>query len=207
MYNRFNIQCSRREGTMSLDQPLERARELVQAGKNEEARELLEPLIKEDRHDISVWQLYAETWPKPKDKIRVWELCLRHNPGNVEAEQALASLGSRQEEKTKTKSAGETQPRNTGSKRSSPWLLWVSIGLLVMVAAFAVLAVRNAAPQGPAEYRHSRPVEYYLYVSGSMGPAEQDWTAGISGRDMQRRKALSCCVPVFPATRVDFAWM
>src|SRR5512147_541443 len=101
---------------MSATLQLERANELVQAGKNEEARELLEQLIKEDRHNISVWKLYADTWPKPKDKSRVWELCLRHNPSNPEAEQALALLMPNASKKR----------RNGGSSRipMSQWLMW-----------------------------------------------------------------------------------
>jgi predicted esterase len=123
--------------------------------------------------------LYADTWPRSKDKIRVWELCLRHNPGNPEAEQALAALGARQAEKIKIKSDRELPPGRSGSKRS---LLWGSIGLLAVVAVFAVMTVRNATPKDPAEYRHSQPVEYYLYVPKAYSE-DREWPlfVGVHG--------------------------
>jgi hypothetical protein len=159
---------------MSAAQQQERAQELVQAGKDEEARDLLEQLIKEDRHNIPAWKLYAETWPKPKDKIRVWELCLRHNPSNPEAEQALALLVPNASKKR----------RNGGSSRIpvSQWLMWGSIGLLAVVAAFVVLAVRNDTPKDPSQYLHTQPVEYYLYVPKKYS-ADQEWPlfVGIHG--------------------------
>jgi hypothetical protein len=166
---------------MSVALQLERANELVQAGKNEEARELLEQLIKEDRHNISVWKLYADTWPKPKDKSRVWELCLRHNPSNPKAEQALALL----------KPTASKEMRNGVYARIpiSRWLMWGSIGLLAVIAAFAVIAARNATPKDPAQYRHTQPVEYYLYVPDDYS-TDQEWPlfvgihgAGGTGRD------------------------
>jgi phospholipase/carboxylesterase len=182
MYNPFVIHYSRRDGTMSASQQLERANELVQAGQYEDAQQLLEQIIKEDRHDIPAWRLYTETWPKPKDKIRIWELCLRHNPGNAEAEQALASLGAKQAGKIKIKPDRESHPGRSGSKRSSQWLLWGSMSLLAVVAVFAVLAVRNASPKDPAEYRHSQPVEYYLYVPKAYS-SDQEWPlfVGVHG--------------------------
>jgi predicted esterase len=159
---------------MSAAQQLERASELVQAGKNEDARELLEQIIKEDRHNIPAWKLYAETWPGQKDKIRVWELCLRHNPSNPEAEQALALLLPNATKKSRT-GGGSSIP-------VSQWLMWGSIALLTVVAAFAVFAARNATPKDPAEYRHDQPVEYYLYVPQKYS-ADQEWPlfVGIHG--------------------------
>ena len=74
------------------DDRLERAIGLVQSGKRESARELLELILKEDRHSIPVWHWYAQTWPNDADKIRVWEICLRYNPENQLAQEALRDL-------------------------------------------------------------------------------------------------------------------
>jgi predicted esterase len=65
---------------------------------------------------------------------------------------------------------------------SSPWLLWISIGLLTVAAIFAWVLVKNSAPKDPQEYRHVRPGEYYLYVPKAYS-AEQEWPlfVGIHG--------------------------
>ncbi len=160
------------------DQHLQKAMEQIQSGKMEEARALLEQIIKDDRHNIAAWQAYAETWPHTKDKVRVWELCLRHNPGNLQAQQAVAVLAPHKKLQEETP-AREKRP---SERRSYPWLLWLSIGLLAAVAVAAVLAVRNSKPKDPAEYRHVQPVEYYLYVPDAYTD-EQDWPlfVGIHG--------------------------
>jgi dienelactone hydrolase len=146
------------------DDRLEWAIGLVQSGKMEAARELLELILKEDRHSIPVWHWYAQTWPKDADKIRVWEVCLRYNPENQLAQEALRDLKFLQSKQIST----ETQiPVPRASRRGAsppPWLLWVSIGLLTGVAIFAWVLVKNSAPKDPQQYKHVQPVEYYLYV-------------------------------------------
>lgn len=160
-------------------QNLQQAAELVKAGKIEEARKILELIIREDRHDISVWQVYADTWPSPKDKIRVWEVCLRHNPMNQQAQQALAQLPSSKEI---AQPKADASPAERGRTTSTPWLLWISIGLFIIVAAVAVVGVKLMSPKDPAEYRHTTPVEYYLYVPESY-TADKEWPlfVGIHG--------------------------
>ena len=167
------------------NQRLEQAIELVQSGKTEEARELLELVIKDDRHNITAWQWYAETWSKPKDKIRVWEVCLRYNPANQQAQQALDLLTSSQPGMDHARSNHEiiSPAKVSGTAtRSFPWLLWVSIGLLMAVAVLAVLTVRNSAPKDSAAYRHTQPVEYYLYAPKAYS-SDREWPlfVGIHG--------------------------
>jgi predicted esterase len=165
---------------------LEHAIELVQSGKTEEARGLLELAIHEDRSDIAAWQWYAETWPTSKDKVRVWELCLRHNPTNQQAQQALALLNSVSPSKPNARIKTEyvqAASRDDGVQtRSFPWLLWLSIGLLFVVAVLAVFVVKNSEPKDPANYKHTQPVEYYLYVPKTYS-ADQEWPlfVGIHG--------------------------
>ncbi|HEX5839392.1 MAG TPA: hypothetical protein VFY26_16265 [Anaerolineales bacterium] len=160
------------------DQRLEQAIEQIQAEKVEEARALLEQVIKEDRHNIAAWQAYADTWPHTRDKVRVWELCLRHNPVNLQAQQAIAVLAPHK----KIQEANPAREKQPSKRRSYPWLLWLSIGLLAVVAVAAVLAVRNSTLKDPAEYRHVQPVEYYLYVPDAYSD-EQEWPlfVGIHG--------------------------
>ena len=164
------------------DDRLERAIGLIQSGKKESARELLELILKEDRHSIPVWHWYAQTWPKDADKIRVWEVCLHHNPENQLAQEALRDLNFIQSKpisaETKNR-APQASKRGTGSL---PWLLWVSIGLLTIAAISAWALVKNSAPEDPQQYKHAQPVEYYLYVPKAYS-AEQEWPlfVGIHG--------------------------
>lgn len=164
------------------DQRLEQAGELVSLGKIEEARQLLELVIREDRHNLAAWQLYADTWPKAKDKIRLWEVCLRHNPGNLQAQQALATLTSNPKQGTQPKTELTSSVSDRRGTTSTPWLLWISVGLFAIVAILAVVVIRMSAPKDPADYRHTQPVEYYLYVPEAY-TADREWPlfVGIHG--------------------------
>jgi len=159
---------------------LGQAIELVKSGKTEEARQLLELIIKDERSNISAWQWYAETWQKPKDKIRVWELCLRENPWNPHAQQALELLKPEPSKKLKTETVSPVN--SIERERSSQWLLWTSIILFILVAGLAIIAVKISQPKDPAQYRHTQPVEYYLYVPKAY-KADHEWTlfVGIHG--------------------------
>jgi pimeloyl-ACP methyl ester carboxylesterase len=167
------------------DQQLDQAIELVKSGKIEQARVLLEQVIKDNRNNITAWEWYVQTWSKPKDKIRVWELCLRHNPGNPKAQQALEFLNS-DRHSTDTQPKAETTSYassfDTEKSRSSQWLLWASIGLFIVLAGLVVLVVRLSSPKDPADYRHIQPVEYYLYVPKAYS-ADKEWPlfVGIHG--------------------------
>jgi len=152
---------------------LQQAIKLVQAGNLEIAREQLELIIKADRNTIAAWHWYAQTWPKASEKVRVWETCLRYNPGSQLAQEALRDL--------KPSSPGETSPGTNlpalvvkPQTHSSPWLVWASIGLLAVVAVFAWMAVRNSPPKDPQQYKHVQPVEYYLYVPENYS-GDRDW--------------------------------
>ena len=164
------------------DERLERAIGLVQSGNMEAARELLELILRDDRHSIPVWHWYAQTWPKDADKIRVWEVCLRYNPENQLAQEALRDLKFLQPNQINTET--RIPVPQASRRRTSPlsWLLWISIGLLTGVAIFAWVLVRNSVPSDPQQYRHVQPVEYYLYVPKAYS-ADQEWPlfVGIHG--------------------------
>jgi predicted esterase len=164
------------------DDRLERAIGLVQSGKRESARELLELILKEDRYSIPVWHWYAQTWPKNADKIRVWEVCLRYNPENQLAQEALRDLNFIQSKQISTETKKPVSQTSKMRISSLPRLLWVSIGLLTAAAIFAWVLVKNSASEDPQQYKHIQPVEYYLYVPKAYS-AEQEWPlfVGIHG--------------------------
>jgi dienelactone hydrolase len=164
------------------DDPLERAIGLVQSGQIEAARELLELILKEDRHNIPAWHWYAQTWPKAADKMRVWEVCLRHNPENPLAREALRDLNFSQPGKINVDAKIPIAKTANPKTSSSSWLLWVIIGMLTIAAIFAVVLVKNSEPKDPQQYKHVQPVEYYLYVPDAYS-ADQEWPLfiGIHG--------------------------
>ena len=155
------------------DDRLEQAIGLMQAGKIEDARKLLELIIKDDRNNIQAWHWYATTWPQPSDKLRVWEVCLRYNPSDQLAQEALKDLKFSQSKKADPEKITSARVVQTQT-RSSQWLVWVSIGLLTGIAIFAWMAVRNSAPKDPQRYKHVQPVEYYLYAPENYS-ANQEW--------------------------------
>ena len=155
------------------DDRLEQAIDLMQAGKIEDARTLLELFIKDDRNNIQAWHWYAATWPKASDKVRVWEVCLRYNPTSQLAQEALKDLKFMQPKKTEPETIIPSRTVRTQT-RSSEWIVWVSIGLLAGIAIFAWVAVRNSAPKDPQQYKHVQPVEYYLYVPEAYS-ADREW--------------------------------
>ena len=160
------------------DDRVERAIEFVQSGNMEEARELLEQVLKADRTDILAWHWYAQTWQNRSDKIRVWEACLRFNPASPQAQEALRDL----------RPSGkpiETRIPASAEKASTRWaqvVLWAGVGLLAILAAFVVVFLKKSTPQDPAEYRHTQPVEYYLYAPRKYS-ADREWPlfVGIHG--------------------------
>ena len=162
------------------DDRLERAIGFVQAGQNEAARELLEQVLKADRTNLPAWHWYAQTWQNTKDRIRVWEACLRFNPENKVAQEALRDLNP------SMKTALEANPprRNVraGNTLMAPVVVWGTIGLLAAAAIWLVMFIQNSTPKDPAEYRHSQPVEYYLYAPKDYS-ADREWPlfVGIHG--------------------------
>jgi len=160
------------------DDRLERDIGFVQSGKLEEARELLEQVLKEDRTNIPAWHWYAQTWQNAKDKIRVWEACLRFNPNNKQAQEALRDLNPSRKITEPQTPTGQVK---TGS-RSARIVVWGGVGLIAMLAVLLVVFIKNSIPKNPAEYRHNQPVEYYLYAPRSYS-ADKEWPlfVGIHG--------------------------
>ncbi len=158
------------------EEQLEQAIGFVQAGKIEEARNLLEQILKEDRSNISAWHWYAQTWSSSSEKIRIWEACLRYNPTNVQAQEALRNL--QPAKKINETVTGTAKP----AARSSSFVMWGGLAIVVVAAVLGVLLILNSMPKDAAKYIHHQPVEYYLYVPKSYKP-DHDWPlfVGIHG--------------------------
>jgi alpha/beta superfamily hydrolase len=167
------------------DGRLELAGRFIRAGKPAEARPILEQILKDNRNLIPAWQLYADTWPNAADKERVWGYCLRFNPGNRQAQEALAALkaGVIQSPQIPTQSFKDRQPpAGPRGTRSGLWPLLGGLGLFSALVLGMVFLIMSFYPKDPAQYRHEQPVEYYLYVPRGY-TNEREWPlfVGIHG--------------------------
>ena len=103
--------------------PLDEATALIRAGKIAEAQEILHPFIRANPQNVDAWLLETETW-NTAGKVRVLEICLEHNPGDLRAQQALKGLlTSHQEQMLRLahrvrslESAVDTLPRRGGDQ-------------------------------------------------------------------------------------------
>jgi hypothetical protein len=73
---------------------LNNAIQLIRQGQKEEGQRILEAVIKAEPGNIAAWFWYVETCPTVERRIQVLEVCLRANPGNAQAAQALQALKS-----------------------------------------------------------------------------------------------------------------
>ena len=168
------------------DDRLEQAIRLVQSGKIEAARELLELILKKDQSNVPAWHWYAQTWPGAKEKARIWRACLRFNPGCEQVQQALRDLNVEPQKSipSQVKPAAAAIPSEIPRKKTGSllWLVWMSLGILAVVGAFAWLLSYDPGPKDPEPYKHVQPVEYYLYVPKAYA-ADKEWPLfiGIHG--------------------------
>ncbi len=75
---------------------LNEAVQLIRQGHKDEARRILEPLLKAEPTNLQVWFWYVETCATLEQRIKTLEICLRVNPGNPQALQALQTLRAKQ---------------------------------------------------------------------------------------------------------------
>lgn len=71
---------------------LQQAIELIKAGRNGEARSLLQSLIKSDSRNVAAWLWYVDACQTQAERLKVLETCARLNPGHPQVEQALMAL-------------------------------------------------------------------------------------------------------------------
>jgi predicted esterase len=164
------------------DDTLQRAIGLIKTGKLEAARERLELILKHDRSNLPAWHWYAQTWPGAKEKARIWQACLRFNPGCEQAQQALKDLNFDPPPQIISEVKRPAAIPKKAGAGASFWLTWGMIGLLATLAVFAWMAVKANVPQDPQQYRHVQPYEYYLYVPKAYSP-DKEWPLfiGIHG--------------------------
>jgi len=144
---------------MSGNNDLLKADQLIKAGKLKDARPVLESFIKEHRDHMFAWQLYAETWRTVEDRKRIWGYCLKVNPHSVEAKHALEILNTPQKQIT-SKITARQKPKTNWF-----FIVFASMAfILISGTVWFMISVVSAQPANPTEYRHTSPVEYYLYV-------------------------------------------
>lgn len=73
---------------------LDNAIQFIRSGQKEEARRILEPLLKTEPTNVQAWFWYVETCTGLETRIQVLEACLKMNPGNFQVIQALHKLRS-----------------------------------------------------------------------------------------------------------------
>lgn len=71
---------------------LNNAIQLIREGRKQEAQKILESLLEGNPANIQAWFWYVETYPTLEKRIQVLEMCLKMNPGNAQALQALQTL-------------------------------------------------------------------------------------------------------------------
>jgi len=79
---------------------LNSAIQLIRDGRKEEARQLLETLLKAEPRNVQAWFWYIETCSTLERRIQVLEVCLKMNPGNPQVMQALQMLRSQLPQQT-----------------------------------------------------------------------------------------------------------
>ncbi len=111
-------QAAECRGTVIVDtNPLDEAAAFIRAGKIAEAQEILHPFILDNPQNVDAWLLETQTW-NTAGKIRVLEICLEHNPGNLRVQQAMKDLLSAHQARmlelayqVTPASASDTEPR------------------------------------------------------------------------------------------------
>ncbi|HMV96296.1 MAG TPA: Yip1 family protein [Anaerolineales bacterium] len=73
---------------------LNNAIQLIREGRKEEARKILELILRSEPGNIQAWFWSVETYSSLEKRIQVLELCLEINPGNAQVLQALQKLRS-----------------------------------------------------------------------------------------------------------------
>ncbi len=145
-----------------MEKDLEAAAQLIKIKRTAEARRMVETFLKEHRDHMYAWWLYAETWPNPEDKKRIWGYCLRLNPHSEEAKKALASLNN-DHPALVTPSRNKIKPRKRGNLFFS---LFSGCATIIVVPLLWLLIKDFVAPKpiDAAPYFHKGTVRYYLYV-------------------------------------------
>ena len=71
---------------------------LVRAGKNDEARQLIFDIIRNDSQNEMAWMWLAETLTSDVDRMKVLKACANINPESKIARMAITKLQEKQEQ-------------------------------------------------------------------------------------------------------------
>jgi predicted esterase len=119
---------------------------------------------KHNRGNMLAWQLYVETWQTAEDRKRVWGYCLKVNPNSMEAKHALEMLNISQVAPNQPVRQIK-KPASYKPKRNWTFTIFSTTAFIFIAAMLGVMyLILSSRPANPAEYRHTSPVEYYLYV-------------------------------------------
>jgi len=99
---------------MANDDALTEAIRLIKAGKKDAARAILEPFLLKNPNHVPAWMWEAELFSNNRAKIKVLESCLKHNPNNPQATQALDFL-KKQSGNSSNKQPVEAAPKSSPS--------------------------------------------------------------------------------------------
>lgn len=113
---------------MSNEDALNKAIMLIKQGEKENARPILESILKKDPTNIQAWLWETEVFSALPTKIKVLEACLKQNPENPQALRALGALKKRLEPAQVVTPPPPTQvqrtpPRSASVERLAP-LSW-----------------------------------------------------------------------------------
>jgi len=99
--------------------PLQQAIVFLKAGRKEEARGLLQQIIRSDPHSEIAWLWYIDTLSTNDERIQALEWCLRFNP---KSQAALKGLQAFRESNSKQQrgTASSTPPISSNAAPSSP---------------------------------------------------------------------------------------
>jgi hypothetical protein len=78
---------------------LNEAIQFINRGRKQEARPILETIIRTEPGNIAAWFWYVETCATIEQRIQVLEVCLKRNPGNPQVVQALQTLKGQRDPK------------------------------------------------------------------------------------------------------------
>lgn len=89
---------------------LNSAIQLIREGRKTGAQAILQGLIKADPRNIQAWFWYVETCATNQKRIQALEACLKFNPGNAQATQALQKFRAQQPGQAVDKPTGPKPP-------------------------------------------------------------------------------------------------
>lgn len=169
-------------------------------GQKLEARAILESLLRANPKDVSAWFWYAETLDSLEKRVQVLELCLKANPGNPQAEKALAALRARLQPPTPAFGSDEPasfnwdEPAPVAPVSDEPPMVWDDEPEEASASAGIDWDAieRQQAPQ-PAQPQHvfaSEAVVPAAPIARPSFPFYEVWMTALTNQDMRAYYAL-----------------